>query len=194
MLDKGLRHYDGYRFMVPVCGEVQYPERDLPIDPYVFGAWLGDGGVQKTTSGIQSPAFTCHEDDALVELLSYLDDDYDGTGWTEEDVSALITPGGPFDGEPGGVDRGLACGADRVDRVLGSPGGGQLGDLIGVVPVADRPGGLDGLEADDVGPGDCGEVAVVCGDGHAGGEGFGCGLRAGHRGLRGAGVVCGAHE
>src|ERR1035441_9366576 len=38
--------------------------------------------------------------DDLVELLSYLDGDYEGTGWTEEDVEALITPPEP----PGGGD------------------------------------------------------------------------------------------
>jgi hypothetical protein len=30
--------------------------------------------------------------DQLAELLSYLDDDYDGTGWTAEDVGKLIEP------------------------------------------------------------------------------------------------------
>ena len=30
--------------------------------------------------------------DALAELLSYLDEDYDGTGWTTEDVAKLIEP------------------------------------------------------------------------------------------------------
>jgi ParB-like chromosome segregation protein Spo0J len=37
------------------------------------------------------------DDDALVELLSYLEDDYEGTGWTAEDVEKLITPPGPMD-------------------------------------------------------------------------------------------------
>ena len=31
-----------------------------------------------------------YDDDALVELLSYLDEDYEGTGWTAEDVRKLI--------------------------------------------------------------------------------------------------------
>lgn len=31
-----------------------------------------------------------YDHEALTELLSYLDDDYDGTGYTEEDVAALI--------------------------------------------------------------------------------------------------------
>lgn len=28
---------------IPLAGPVQYPEKDLPIHPYVLGAWLGDG-------------------------------------------------------------------------------------------------------------------------------------------------------
>ena len=44
-----------------------------------------------------------YDDDALVELLSYLDDDYEGTGWTAEDVEALITP--PEDFGAGAVTR-----------------------------------------------------------------------------------------
>lgn len=32
------------------------------------------------------------DNDALTELLSYLDDDYEGTGYTADDVEALITP------------------------------------------------------------------------------------------------------
>lgn len=33
-----------------------------------------------------------YDNDALAELLSYLDDDYQGTGYTEDYVQALITP------------------------------------------------------------------------------------------------------
>jgi ParB-like chromosome segregation protein Spo0J len=32
--------------------------------------------------------------DALLEILSDLDGDYEGTGWAEEDVNALMTPSG----------------------------------------------------------------------------------------------------
>lgn len=28
---------------IPLCGEIEYPKRDLKIDPYVFGSFLGDG-------------------------------------------------------------------------------------------------------------------------------------------------------
>jgi deoxycytidine triphosphate deaminase len=32
---------------IPLAGAVWYPERELPIDPYVLGAWLGDGTTTK---------------------------------------------------------------------------------------------------------------------------------------------------
>jgi len=39
-----LRNYQGYtNHAVPVAGALQLPHADLPLDPYVLGAWLGDG-------------------------------------------------------------------------------------------------------------------------------------------------------
>ena len=32
-----------YKYRVPMCEPVEYPEKDLPIDPYTLGVWLGDG-------------------------------------------------------------------------------------------------------------------------------------------------------
>lgn len=37
------------------------------------------------------------DSDSLAELLSYLDGDYDGTGYTDHDVAALLTPTQPPD-------------------------------------------------------------------------------------------------
>ena len=34
---------EGKRYRVPVAGPLQLPAVELPIDPYVLGAWLGDG-------------------------------------------------------------------------------------------------------------------------------------------------------
>ena len=31
---------------IPVCGPLDYPERDLPVAPYTLGAWLGDGHAE----------------------------------------------------------------------------------------------------------------------------------------------------
>ena len=41
---------------IPLARPLVLPDRDLPIDPYLLGLWLGDG----TSSG---PVITCHEDD-----------------------------------------------------------------------------------------------------------------------------------
>lgn len=45
---------------IPVAAPLQLPERDLPIDPYVFGFWLGDGAAAhgRVTIGTQ------YQDDA----------------------------------------------------------------------------------------------------------------------------------
>jgi len=32
-----------FRYSIPNNKAVQYPEKELPIDPYIFGLWLGDG-------------------------------------------------------------------------------------------------------------------------------------------------------
>ena len=49
MLDSGIYHArrDGkgkeYKYRVPIALPVEYEEKFLPIDPYTFGYWLGDG-------------------------------------------------------------------------------------------------------------------------------------------------------
>ena len=46
MLHAGLRLKNGpARFAVPVTAPLDLPEADLPVDPYVMGAWLGDGST-----------------------------------------------------------------------------------------------------------------------------------------------------
>jgi DNA modification methylase len=45
-----------------------------------------------------------YDNDALAELLSYMDDDYEGTGYTAEDVEALITPPDIEELDPAGPD------------------------------------------------------------------------------------------
>ena len=36
-----------YKYRIPMNLPVEYPEKDLPIDPYTFGYWLGDGAKDK---------------------------------------------------------------------------------------------------------------------------------------------------
>ena len=42
-LEGQLRRGKGYRFRTVQSAPVEYAEQDLPIDPYVLGAWIGDG-------------------------------------------------------------------------------------------------------------------------------------------------------
>ena len=38
-----VRHHGRLNHSVALCGPLEYPERDLPVAPYTFGCWLGDG-------------------------------------------------------------------------------------------------------------------------------------------------------
>ena len=38
-----LRHHGRSNHSVELCGPLDYPEQDLPVAPYTFGCWLGDG-------------------------------------------------------------------------------------------------------------------------------------------------------
>lgn len=46
------RRHDGkgveYRYRVPMCKPVEYAEKELPVDPYTLGVWLGDGSSSST--------------------------------------------------------------------------------------------------------------------------------------------------
>jgi len=50
-----------YRWATPMAEALQLPEADLPLDPYLVGAWLGDG----TTAASE---LTCHESEITEEL------------------------------------------------------------------------------------------------------------------------------
>ena len=54
-----------YKYRVPMNGPVEYTEKDLPIDPYTFGVWLGDGSSAGSL-------VTCSDDDKeeMMRLVS----------------------------------------------------------------------------------------------------------------------------
>lgn len=58
------KHGDRNRFAIPNTQPLDLPEKDLPIDPYYLGVWLGDGNTYASV-------VTAHEDDAkqLVPVL-----------------------------------------------------------------------------------------------------------------------------
>jgi deoxycytidine triphosphate deaminase len=44
LIEAGLKSgRSDYRFRIPESEPVRYSSKDLPVDPYVFGAWIGDG-------------------------------------------------------------------------------------------------------------------------------------------------------
>ncbi len=67
----GMRIGHRYRFRVPLCGEADYPERDLPINPYVLGAWLGDGCIGRHRNDgdgerTGTPFMSCADTDSFI--------------------------------------------------------------------------------------------------------------------------------
>lgn len=60
-----------YKYRVPMPGAVEYPYKELPIDPYVLGVWLGDGSssgqcitvseddLEGTKKRIEDRGYTC---------------------------------------------------------------------------------------------------------------------------------------
>lgn len=89
---KELRAGEEWNHHVPLAEPVQYPRADLPIDPYVLGAWLGDG----TSAAAE---ITCAPADASI-LEQIRDSGYDvqtasrqptyrigGTGHTRDPVT-----------------------------------------------------------------------------------------------------------
>lgn len=47
--DELINKYGGYRFSLPMNGSVNFLEKDLPLHPYVMGAFLGDGSSGEHT-------------------------------------------------------------------------------------------------------------------------------------------------
>jgi hypothetical protein len=59
-----------YRFVLPQQRALDLPQRELPLDPYLFGAWLGDGTSDNgslTTSGDDLPHWV-----GVVELCGFV--------------------------------------------------------------------------------------------------------------------------
>jgi len=48
-IGRSLRQRQEWNHHVPLADAIQYPTRTLPIDPYVLGAWLGDGTSSAAT-------------------------------------------------------------------------------------------------------------------------------------------------
>jgi hypothetical protein len=64
---------DGARnHAIPIAGPLDYPAQELPLDPYLFGTWLADGGSTKAsfTTGGQDLAFMIEEIGKVARITS----------------------------------------------------------------------------------------------------------------------------
>ena len=71
MFNKGLREGKSYRFRLPMNDAVEYAKADLPVDPYVLGAFLGNG-CRKETHALE---FSSGNDFVPNEIAKSLDVD-----------------------------------------------------------------------------------------------------------------------
>ena len=76
MLAEGVRLNGGNaRFAVRLAASVDLPDADLPVPPYVLGAWLGDGGSwggqisQGNTEGCTDPITGQTDQELMIEQL-----------------------------------------------------------------------------------------------------------------------------
>lgn len=70
MMDRGVRlqSSDRPKYSVPRTQPVEYEEKSLPLDPYVMGAWLGDGTIRKDANGVGRYAVSlCSTDEFIPE-------------------------------------------------------------------------------------------------------------------------------
>jgi len=68
IMDRGLKHSNGNRqHFIPLVSSVEFVENDLPLDPYLVGALLGDGGLTTNT-----PMFSSADQEVLKNIQSAL--------------------------------------------------------------------------------------------------------------------------
>jgi FtsK alpha domain/FtsK/SpoIIIE family/Ftsk gamma domain/LAGLIDADG-like domain/4TM region of DNA translocase FtsK/SpoIIIE len=58
---ESLRDWTRFNHSVNLCGPLDYPEQELPVAPYTFGCWLGDGATL-------GAGFTCADEEILDHI------------------------------------------------------------------------------------------------------------------------------
>ena len=73
IVSAGVRLSQGHsNYAIPVAGALKLPEAELPVDPYVLGAWLGDGstGGGSFTQSDHSDGSGFSDMSHLIEIIS----------------------------------------------------------------------------------------------------------------------------
>lgn len=65
-----------FKYRVPMAEAVEYPKKDLPLDPYTLGIWLGDGC--KNHTGV-----TCSDSDR-AEMMKNIEEQGHSCKWTKK--------------------------------------------------------------------------------------------------------------
>lgn len=80
MLATGLKRGANYLYGLPLIDPVDFPEVDLPIDPYVFGVLIGDGCLRERVA-----TFRANDDDIREEVERRLPETVRVAGDTKND-------------------------------------------------------------------------------------------------------------
>jgi hypothetical protein len=84
---KGLSHANGnLQHFIPLIAPVRHPEVYLPIDPYLLGLLLGDGGL---TGG--TPTMTTADDEILASVAALLPDGVTAKRKTGSDIEYYLS-------------------------------------------------------------------------------------------------------
>lgn len=118
---------------VPIAAPVQHPEQDLPIDPYVLGAWLGDGTSTSAEGTSTDPPILAAIEPAACAVAKASGPLADGIGGTSH------TPA-PASGRYGADDS-----FSRILRNEGLLGHKHIPDAYLQASVAQRQALLEGL-------------------------------------------------
>lgn len=67
IMDRGLRQGRSYQYHIPQVLPVQFPKKELPLDPYLLGSLLGDGGFRS-----HNLSFTTEDQEMLDQITPLL--------------------------------------------------------------------------------------------------------------------------
>lgn len=118
------------QYQLPLRGAVQYPERELPLHPYVLGAWLGDG--TSTAPHITYP----EKDSAIIFKIESLGFVRSST-WCHKDTGVLTCSFGGARNQAGKFRDGM--------RNLGLHGNKHIPDIYKITSIEQRIDLLAGL-------------------------------------------------
>ena len=81
------------KYFIPIVKPLEFPEQELPLDPYALGALLGDGRLGTGKNGYGTPSFSSDDQELVEAVEQALPEGMKATHRTACDYE-LTTPGG----------------------------------------------------------------------------------------------------